>query len=199
MIHNFQKKLVKSMLQVCLQQSWPQDKPIAKIVFPQILPSSLGNLATLWVMLPHQEIQHHLFSKPYRQFLFIESPYPMLLWITAIHTQEHGSRWLPCYLDLKDPKSQQITQTLAQMGYYRLLLFSTQEPQRCAQVMTATLSPDQCQMLSKWAKISQSLQPTARPIASRRLLNTEFDKIKSQGSVKLNFAHDALKQSVNCA
>jgi serine/threonine-protein kinase len=199
MIHNFQKKLVKSMLQACLQQSWPQDKPIAKIVFPQILPSSLGNLATLWVMLPHQEIQHHLFSKPYRQFLFIESPYPMLLWITAIHTQEHGSRWLPCYLDLKDPKSQQITQTLAQMGYYRLLLFSTQEPQRCAQVMTATLSPDQCQMLSKWAKISQSLQPTARPIASRRLLTTEFDKIKSQGSVKLNFAHDALKQSVNCA
>jgi serine/threonine-protein kinase len=187
------------MLQACLQQSWPQDKPIAKIVFPQILPSSLGNLATLWVMLPHQEIQHHLFSKPYRQFLFIESPYPMLLWITAIHTQEHGSRWLPCYLDLKDPKSQQITQTLAQMGYYRLLLFSTQEPQRCAQVMTATLSPDQCQMLSKWAKISQSLQPTARPIASRRLLNTEFDKIKSQGSVKLNFAPDALKQSVNCA
>jgi serine/threonine-protein kinase len=175
------------MLQVCLQQSWPQDKPIAQIVFPQSVPSSLGNLATLWVMLPKQDIQHHLFSKPYRQFVFIESPYPMLLWITALHTTEHGSRWLPCYLDLKDPKSQEIVQRLAETGYYRLLLFSTEEPQRCAQVMTVTLSSEQCQRLQAWAKTSQTLQPTARPSESRRLLKTEFEKLKSQLLVKLDF------------
>ncbi len=180
------------MLQVCLQQSWPQDKPISQIVFPQILPSSLGNLATLWVMLPKQEIQNHLFTKPYKQFLFIESPYPMLLWITALHTQEHNSRWLPCYLDLKDPNNQEIAQRLAQTGYYRLLLFSSEEPQRCAQVMTVTLSPDQCQRLQAWVKISQTLKSTARPSESRRLLKTELEKLKSQVLVKVDFNNLAL-------
>ena len=180
------------MLQVCLQQSWPQDKPIASIVFPQILPSRLGNLATLWVMLPQQKIQHYLFSKPSRQFRFMESPYPMLLWITAFHTQEHGSRWLPCYLDLKDPKSQNIAACLAETGFYRVLLFSTEEPQRCAQVMTATLSTDQCYRLQEWVKLSQTLQPTARPSVSRRLLKSEFEKIKSQQQVELDFNNLAL-------
>lgn len=180
------------MLHVCLQQSWPQDKPIAKIVFPQILPSHLGNLVTLWVMLPKQDIQHHLFSKPYRHFLFTESPYPMLLWITALHTQEHDSRWLPCYLDLKDPTSQEIARRLAETGYYRLLLFSTEEPERCAQVMTVTLSPEQCQSLQEWAKTSQTLQSIARPSESRRLLKTEFEKLKSQLQVKVDFNNLAL-------
>ncbi len=175
------------MLQVCLQQSWPQDKPIAEIVFPQILPSQLGDLATLWVMFPKQEIQNHLYSKPYRQFLYVESPYPMLLWVTALHTPEQRSRWLPCYLDLKDPKSQEIAQRLSQTGYYRLLLFSADEPQRCAQVMTVTLSPNQCQNLQQWLKISQSLQPMARPSTSRHLLKTEFENLKSQLVEKLDF------------
>jgi serine/threonine-protein kinase len=181
------EELLKSMLQICLQQSWPQDKPIAKIVFPQLLPSNLGKSATLWLMLPKQEIKHHLFSKPYRQFLFIESPYPMLLWITVLHNQEHGSRWLPCYLDLKEPKSQEIVQSLAETGYYRLLLFCTEEPQRCAQVMTATLSPDQCHRLQEWSQTSLTLKPKERPSVSRRLLKTEFEKLKSQLLVKLDF------------
>jgi len=174
------------MLQVCLQQPWPQDKLNTKFVFPQILPSSLGNLATLWVMLPKQEIQQHLFSKLYKQFLFIESPYPMLLWITAFHTQEHDPRWLCCYLDLKDSENQEIARRLAETGYYRLLLFSTEEPQRCTQVMTATLSPDQCQRLQEWAKTSQRLQPIAQPSLSQYLLKTKFEKLKSQFLVNLD-------------
>jgi hypothetical protein len=174
------------MLQVCLQQSWPQDKPIAKIVFPQILPSSLGNLATLWVMLPKQEIQDCQFSKPYRQLLFIESPYPMLLWITALHSQEHGYRWLPCYLDLKDPERLEVAQRLAQTGYYRVLLFSTEQPEQCTQVITITLSPEQKHRLQEWTKASQELQPTDRPAASRRLLKSELEKLKSQLLAKLD-------------
>lgn len=184
------------MLQTCLQQSWPQDKPIAPIVFPKILPNRLGDLATLWVMLPKQKIQHHLFSKPYKQFLFIESPYPMFLWITALHTEEHGFQWLPYYLDLKDAKNQEIARRLAQTGYYRLLLFSTKEPQRCAQVITVTLNPDECHMLQKWVKISQTSQPTARPSFSRDLLKTEFDKLKSQLLVKLDSNNLALPLAV---
>lgn len=175
------------MLQVCLQQSWPQDKPISPIVFPQIVPSPLGNLATLWVMLPKQEISHYLYSKPYRHFHFIESPYPMLLWITALHAPEHNTRWLPCYLDLKDSKSLEIVQRLAETGYYRLLLFGTDQPQRCTQVMTVTLSPDQCQSLQKWIETSQVLKPKTRPIESKQLLKAEVAKLKSQSLRNVDF------------
>jgi len=184
------------MLQVCLRQSWPQDKPIAKIVFLQMLPSSLGNLATLWVMLPDREIQDCQFSKPFRQFLFIESPYPMLLWITALHSQEHGYRWFPCYLDLKDPERLEIAQRLAETGYYRILLFSTEEPQSCTQVITATLSPEQRDRLREWTQASQMLQPTERPVASRRLLKSEFDNLKSQILEKLDLNHLELALAV---
>lgn len=177
------------MLQICLKQSWPQDKPIAQIVFPQIIPSSLGNLAAQWVMLPKQDILHHLYSKPFKQFFFIETPYPMLLWITALCNQEHGTQWLPCYLDLKEPKSLEIAQRLAETSYYRLLLFCTDEPQRCAQVMTATLSTNQCQTLQAWIAKSQTLKPTARPIESRRLLKAELEKLKSQFTGKLEFSN----------
>lgn len=180
------------MLQTCLKQSWPQDKPIAQIVFPQLVPSRLGNSPTLWVMLPKQEIQDRLLSKPYKQFLFIESPYPMLLWVTALHVANQDSRWLPCYLDLKDPNSQEIAQRLAETGYYRLLLFAKEEPQHCAQVMTVTLDPNQCQKLKSWVKISQTLQPIARPIESRHLLKTELEKLKSQLVVNVDFSNLAL-------
>jgi eukaryotic-like serine/threonine-protein kinase len=189
-------KLVQSMLQVCLQQSWPQDKPIAAIVFPQIIPSSLGNLAAQWVMLPKQDILHHLYSKPFKHFFFIESPYPMLLWITALHNQEHGTRWLPCYLDLKEPKSLEIVERLAKTSFYRLLLFSTEQPQRCAQVMTVTLSSNQCQRLQEWTEKSQTIQSTARPIESRRLLKAEFENLKSQFPGQLNVQNLALAMAL---
>ncbi len=174
------------MLQVCLQQSWPKDKPIARIVFPQIIPSSLGNLATHWVMLPKREILHHLYSRRYKQFCFVESPYPMLLWMTALHTEELGTRWFPCYLDMKDPKNLEIVQCLAETSFYRLLLFYTEQPQRCAHVMTVTLSPEECQRLRGWIKQSQTIQSTARPIESRQLLKSEFENLKSEFSVKLD-------------
>lgn len=173
------------MLQVCLQQSWPLNKPISQTVFPQIIPSSLGNLAAKWVMLPKREILHYIDSKPHKQFLFTESPYPMLLWITALHAPEHRTQWLSCYLDLKDSASLEITQCLAETGFYRLLLFCTEEPQRCAQVMTATFSPSQCQRLQEWMKCSQSVPSTAQPLESRRLLRIEFEKLKSQFVEKL--------------
>jgi serine/threonine-protein kinase len=190
------KKLVQSMLQVCLQQSWPQDKPIAEIVFPQLIPSDLGNLAAQWVMLPKHDIVHHLYSKPFKQFFFIESPYPMLLWLTALHSQEHGTRWLPCYLDLKEPKSLEIVERLAKTSFYRLLLFCTEQPQRCAQVMTVTLSSNQCQRLQEWIEKSQTIKPTARPIESRRLLKAEFENLKSQFPGQLNVKNLALAMAL---
>jgi serine/threonine-protein kinase len=169
-----------SMLQVCLKQSWPQNQPIAKVVFPQILPNHLGNLVTLWMMLPKLEIQQHQFSKPYRQFAFVESPHPMLLWVNALQATDGTSCWLPCYLDLKDRKNQGIVRLLAETGYYRLLLFSTEDPQHCAQVITVTLTPERCQQLRQWLQTSQDKESKAQPILSQRLLKAEFDQLKSQ-------------------
>jgi serine/threonine-protein kinase len=113
----------------------------------------------------------------------------MLLWITALHSQEHGYRWFPCYLDLKDPERLEMAQRLVETGYYRLLLFSTETPQSCTQVITITLSPEQRDRLRKWTQASQTLQPTERPVASRRLLKSQFDHLKSQVLEKLDLNH----------
>ncbi|NEP03028.1 MAG: hypothetical protein F6K58_31145 [Symploca sp. SIO2E9] len=174
------------MLQVCLQQSWPQNKPIGKLVFPQILPSRLGSLATLWVMLPKNQIQPHPPRQPYKRFLFIDLPSPMLLWMTGIHTKDKCFRLFPCYLDLQDPDSQDIVVRMTQTGYYRLLLFSTEAPQKCTQVMTATLDPQQCQMLCEWLEASQISETKAEVGVSKFLLKNEFEKIKSQPPEKLD-------------
>jgi serine/threonine-protein kinase len=88
---------------------------------------------------------------------------------------------------MKDPKNLEIVQCLAETGFYRLLLFCTEEPQSCAQVMTVTLSPEECQSLRGWIKQSQTLQPTARPIDSRPLLKSKFETLKSEFPDKLDY------------
>ncbi len=61
--------------------SWPQNKPIADIVFSAPVSSNGEISAALWVMLPQQEIQKCLLNIRYNQFLFITAPHPMVLWI----------------------------------------------------------------------------------------------------------------------
>lgn len=174
------------MLRVCLQQSWPQNKPISKFVFPKILPSSFGGLATLWAMLPKNQIQPHPPRQLYKRFLFIELPSPMLLWMTGLHTKNKCFQLLPCYLDLQDSKSREMVLRMTQTGYYRLLLFATEAPQKCTQVMTATLDPQQCQMLRKCLEASQISPTKAQSGVSKFLLKNEFEKIKSQPPEKLD-------------
>ncbi|MGB7440195.1 MAG: hypothetical protein WA919_03945 [Coleofasciculaceae cyanobacterium] len=174
------------MLKVCLQQSWPQDKPIAKFIFPRILPTSFGNVVTLWVILPEQEIRKHLFSKLYKQFLFIDSPSPMLLWINRIYSEERTTEYLPCYLDLQKQKSQEIVQQMSQAGYYRLLLFSTQQPQSCNQVITVTLNPELCQTLQNWVTLSQRSKSQMSSSLSKFCLKTEFEKLKHHSLAQLS-------------
>ncbi|NEQ81260.1 MAG: hypothetical protein F6K26_13735 [Moorea sp. SIO2I5] len=110
----------------------------------------------------------------------------MLLWVTVLKSTAHDSRLFPCYLDLKTSKVQTITCCLADKGFYRLLLFSTEEPQRCNQVITVTLTPQQCQMLQESANIGQTSQPIAQAIVSRRILKLKFEQLKSQVSNKLD-------------
>jgi serine/threonine-protein kinase len=187
-----QPKLDRSLssAEIALLSSWPKNKPIADIVFPHPIRANNGEFsAALWVMLPEQEIQKRLACTRYNQFLFITSPHPMLLWITVIHNREHGAKWLPYYLDLKTPHGQEITRLLGETGEYRLLFFARESPQRCAHVMLSTIAPTQRKRLQQWAIISQTLVSTADPLISKRLLKSEYEKIKPQILMKLEAIH----------
>ncbi|OUL36212.1 serine/threonine protein kinase [Nostoc sp. T09] len=158
--------------------SWPQNKPIADIVFPQIIRTNAGTLPSLWIMLPQEEIQKRLVCKRYNQFLFITIPHPMLLWITAIYNRKHGPKWLPYYLDLKTSFGQEIATALGQTGYYRLLFFARETPGTCSHMLVCSIAPAQCQKLQEWATSSQVLVSSAEPQMSKGLLKREYEKIK---------------------
>jgi serine/threonine-protein kinase len=166
---------------------WPQDKPQAEIAFPHLLRTSEETLATVWVMLHKQEIQDRQVSTRYNQFLFLISPHPMVLWITALHNRQHGARWLSCYLDLKTTLGQKITRLLGDSGSYRLLFFGLEDPQpqRCINVMASTIAPAQRRMLQEWANTSQTLISVSQPQMSKKLLKQEFEKLKPKILLKL--------------
>jgi hypothetical protein len=175
--------------EICRSASWPKDKPHAEIVFPHLLRVNEEILPTLWVMLKKQDIQSRLVSTRYNQFLFLMSPHPMMLWITALHNREHGARWLPCYLDLKTPLGQKMARLLGAVGKYRILFFSLSEPQQCISVMSSTIAPMQRKMLSEWANTSQTLSSAAQPQLSKKLLKQEFEKLKPKIEMKLETIH----------
>ena len=171
--------------EVCRHMSWPKNKPQAAIVFPHIIRAGHEFLATLWVMLNKQDIQDRQVSTRYNQFLFLMSPHPMVLWITALHNREYGARWLPCYLDLKTDLGQKVVRLLGESGCYRLLFFALSEPERCANVMHSTIAPAQRTMLIDWANTSLTLTSVTQPQLSKKILKQEFEKLKPKILMKL--------------
>ncbi|MBW4646240.1 MAG: serine/threonine protein kinase [Goleter apudmare HA4340-LM2] len=165
--------------------SWPQNKPIADIVFPQPIDHTGEVSPALWVMLPQQEIQNRLGCTRYNQFLFITVPHPMLLWITVIYNRKHGPKWLPYYLDLKTSLGQEITHLLARTGYYRLLFFPREKPERCSHILLSSIAPAQRQRLQQWVNSSQVIVSSAEPQMSKNLLKNEYEKIKPSILAKL--------------
>ncbi|MEH2364575.1 serine/threonine-protein kinase [Nostoc sp.] len=165
--------------------SWPPNKPIADIVFPQPIHTNGLILPALWVMLPQEEIQKRLLCTRYNQFLFISVPHPMLLWITVIYNRKHGAKWLPYYLDLKTSLGQEITRLLQDSGYYRLLFFARETPNRCAHILLSSVASAQRQRLQEWVAISNTSISSADPQFSKSLLKSEYEKIKPQILAKL--------------
>lgn len=176
---------IEEIERIARQQTWPKNKPIAEIVFAQSLPTSNETLATLWVMLKKEDIQKRQVCKRYNQFLFLMSPHPMLLWITALYTRDAGPRWLRCYLDMKTSQGEEMTKLLGETGRYWVLLFALEEPQRCVHAMSVRIAPSQCDLLQKWVQTSQSLMSVGSPKMSKDLLNAQFEKIKPQILMKL--------------
>jgi serine/threonine-protein kinase len=165
--------------------SWPSNKPIADIVFPEPIYNSGDFLPALWVMLPQQEIQKRLVCNRYNQFLFISVPHPIVLWITVIYNREHGAKWLPYYLDLKTNSGQEIIRLLQHKGYYRLLFFERETPTRCSHVLISTIPPIQCQRLQEWMEISKITTTSMNAQISKTLLKQEYEKLKPQILAKL--------------
>lgn len=174
-----------SIEEACRIATWPKNKPIAEIVFPHIIRTTKEEGVTVWVMLHKQEVINRQISTRYNQFLFLMSPHPMILWITALHNRDTGARWMPCYLDLKTPLGQELTRHLGESGNYHILFFSIENPQRCANIMTSTIAPAQRKVLLDWANNSHSLNSGAQPQMSKKLLKQEFEKLKPKILVKL--------------
>ncbi|CAA9584214.1 Serine/threonine protein kinase [uncultured Synechococcales cyanobacterium] len=170
---------------VCWQATWPADKPRAEIVFPHLVQTSHNVAAALWVMMPHAEIQKRFLSTRYNQFLCLIAPHPMVLWITTIYDRSSGPRWLPCYLDLKHPRSFETASLLGEAGYYPLLFFGLEAPQKCVNVMTLAIAPYQCHLLQDWLQLSQDYTSTAAPNITKGLLKAEFERLKPQILQKL--------------
>ncbi len=174
---------------VCWEQTWPKGKPLAQIVFPQVLQTKhQDSLVTLWVMLKKQEIEQRqirrLYNKTYKNFLCSLTPHPMILWVTVLYDPKQGPRWLRYYIDLKTNKGRRFAQLLAKTGQYSLLFFSLEEPGRCADVMSIKVNMSQRHRLQDWVIGSDTI-PGTQPTTSKQLLQKEFEKLQPQILMKL--------------
>jgi serine/threonine-protein kinase len=155
--------------------SWPKDKPIAEIVFPWVLQTNAQPLTTLWVMLPKVEIETRLFGMRYNTFICTMSPHPMTLWLTMLYNPTYGPRWLPCYLDLKTHTGQAIAFQLGQTGSYRVLFFAIEAPQKCAHMVSCTVSAPQQRLLQEWVMMSRAQPSVGSPNMSKKMLKDELN------------------------
>jgi serine/threonine-protein kinase len=109
----------------------------------------------------------------------------MVLWITALYNQGEGPRWIPCYLDLKKARGQEMIRLLGGQRQYRIMLFPLEEAQQCSQVLISTISPFQGPLLTDWADSSKLHPPVEEPALSRQLLKEEFEKLKPKLLMRL--------------
>jgi serine/threonine-protein kinase len=172
--------------QVCKLTVWPKSKPVAEIVFPHSLPTSQGNIVTLWAMMPQEEINRRLVSTRYNTFICTMSPHPMMLWLTVLYSSTHRARWLPCYVDLKSSLGQQTAGLLKDNGTYKLLLFALESPGGCSHVLPCSIAGPQRGMLQEWALTAQTRPSIGAANTSRDILRNEFKtKLKAKILQKL--------------
>lgn len=174
---------------VCWEQTWPKGKPLAQIVFPQVLQTKTKeSVVTLWAMLKKQEIEQRqisrLYNKTYKNFLYSISPHPMILWLTVLYDPKQGPRWLRYYMDLKSNKGKHLANLLAHTGRYCLLFFALEEPGRCADVISISVNLSQRKRLQDWATGSDSIAG-GQPTRSKELLQKEFEKLQPQILMRL--------------
>ncbi len=165
----------------CLQKIWPRNKPKALICFPNLLQTTQGTVPTLWAMLPKKEIDK--FDKQIHniEFVYQDNLYPIILWVNLLCDRKLDlNRWLSYFLDMKDIRGQKILQALASTGYYHLLFFSLEEPDKCQKVITLTLSAKQRQQLLDWMAQSEKINPDISPNKTKNILRLKYEKLKPE-------------------
>jgi serine/threonine-protein kinase len=177
-----------SLEEILLQNSWPRDKPLQKIVFPCLINSTQGVLPTLWVMLEETDMLNSMSSIRYSEFIFQSFPHPMILWLTVLHNSEQGTRWLPCYLDLKIDIGIQVTNILAEAKSYYILLFALNKSRRCQGVIRSKLILKQRTLLKKWSGVAAALKNTNEAAISKKKLRTDLEELKPEIIKKLEEA-----------
>ncbi|BAT55031.1 serine/threonine kinase [Nostoc sp. NIES-3756] len=186
-------ELIASLEKQSKQLTWPQDKPIQEIVFPQQIDINQKNLATVWLMLPKREIQLRVNCKVYNRFVFVTSPHPMLLWVTLLYNQKLEPKWLPCYLDMQNSSNRQLIISLLKNENYPLICFTLEAPHSCIQILSSEIEPSQRQKLQIWVEQSQKLPPASQLHASKSLLKQQYKQIQSQMLQHLSSTHQMEK------
>jgi serine/threonine-protein kinase len=131
-------------------------------------------------MLDQQELHNRISSTRYNQFLYLNHPHPTLLWITVLYNPENGAKWLPCYLDLKSHKGQQIARSLAQHGKYRILFYSLDNPQQSQHIARSVVNARNCEMLEQWSNLSQVTRSVGDINQAKEILKQELEKLKDK-------------------
>ncbi|MEH1846934.1 MAG: serine/threonine-protein kinase [Nostoc sp.] len=163
----------------CLQKNWPKNKPIAPIGFPHLLHTTQRLIPTFWAMLPKQEMTNFLDKIHGTEFISQMNVYPMLLWVTVLYNAEPSlTKWLPCFLDLKENTGQKIARSLAEVGYYHLLFFALEDPNLCSHVTTLSLTANQRQQLVDCLDMNQQSNEIILPNQAKNILKTEYEKLK---------------------
>lgn len=186
-VKTYFSQLTPDIEKACWASYWPKEKPVSPIVFPNFILTENERLTGLWVMLAKSDIQKHIVSICYNQFIFIKSPHPMLLWLTVIYNSENGFRWLPCYIDLKTPFGLRATKLLEKSDYYPLLFFTLEKPNHCILVRSSSINPQQRQLLKMWVDYAQTIPPGDTNV-SKHQLKIEYERLKPTIAKKIELS-----------
>ncbi len=174
-----------SLEDLAWRASWPKNKPIANIVFAQTIQAPDQEAVALWVMLSKQDIEQCSLSSRHSHFLCTFTPHPTILWITTLFDRQHGPRWLPCYVDLKDAGGRHITELLSKTEYFLLIFFDSSNPSQPVNVTTVRVPERQCQLLKDCLQTSHSKVPSGSLADSKQLLKQKYQSVKQKIVAKL--------------
>ena len=167
----------------CWQQSWPKNKPLKSIGFPHLLNTQKGSIPTFWAMLPQEEIAIFLDASTFTEFLAKINIYPMILWGIILYKEDSTfHRCLSYYLDLKSNNSKvdKIISKLAENGYYHLLLFSVEEPNKCSHVINICLTTNQRKELAFYTENSHTYSAPISQSQAKANLKFQYEQLRKR-------------------
>jgi serine/threonine-protein kinase len=151
-------------------------------VLVQPLSMNQETLAIVGRVLPEAVIRrlqiHQLYNIIEPRFIHIPYSYPLLLWLTVAYTPGFKFIWIPYYLDLKKEPDQEIIRLLCQKERYQWLLFERKEPYWCSHSVSISLRSGERSRLQQWAIAARSQVAVGSPQASKKLLETEYQRLK---------------------